>query len=407
MNRTKLLSRNILLYRLLLVLGANGLMTSVIYFFLTSSKGLTPAQALFLVGLGALAKAISEVPTGVVADKFSRKYSIFIGYIVLLASALGLLVVSGFLPILLVTVIGGIGGSFISGADDALLYDTLKELDKTNQFKSVTSVSESVELVAFAVTVLIGGLLGSFNLYLPLFAHIILLAVSVFISYILIEPRVTTEGQKIEQFGYLLHAKKSINTIFSKDSFKNGLLSSFVSLALILAVFKSTKNILSPVLDQYGFAVSTVGFVVSGIILVKALGAFVASKLSKHGNEKIEVLIGLILCIFGLLVINTVHIPMVQLAVFIFIVSLDNMILVNLKALVNNNIKSEQRSTILSLLSLFSRSTEMIFLTSFGWIVGTHFLNGALLFTAAWLTCSVLILVFTSSPFRLGILKDK
>lgn len=407
MNRTKLLSRNILLYRLLLVLGANGLMTSVIYFFLTSSKGLTPAQALFLVGLGALAKAISEVPTGVVADKFSRKYSIFIGYIVLLASALGLLVVSGFLPILLVTVIGGIGGSFISGADDALLYDTLKELDKTNEFKFVTSISESVELVAFAVTVLIGGLLGSFNLYLPLFAHIILLAVSVFISYILIEPRVTTEGQKIEQFGYLLHAKKSINTIFSKDSFKNGLLSSFVSLALILAVFKSTKNILSPVLDQYGFAVSTVGFVVSGIILVKALGAFVASKLSKHGNEKIEVLIGLILCIFGLLVINTVHIPMVQLVAFIFIVSLDNMILVNLKALINNNIKSEQRSTILSLLSLFSRSTEMIFLTSFGWIVGTYFLNGALLFTAAWLTCSVLILVFTNSPFRLSVLKAK
>jgi MFS family permease len=148
MNRTDLLRRNILLYRLLLVLGANGLMTSVIYFFFTISKEFSPAQALFLVGLGALAKALSEVPTGVVADRFSRKYSIFIGYIVLLFSWIGIATSTGFALMLVFVFMAGVGASFISGADDALLYDSLKELDISDKFKQTSSSSDSLELIA-------------------------------------------------------------------------------------------------------------------------------------------------------------------------------------------------------------------------------------------------------------------
>jgi MFS family permease len=398
MNRVIALHRNILLYRLLLVLGPNGLMTSVIYFFLTSSKGLTPAQALFIVGFAALAKASSEVPTGVVADKFSRKYSIFTGYIILLICSLGMLAVSGFWPLLVFTFLGGIGGSFISGADDALIYDTLKELKKADEFKPISSMSESIELVAFAITILIGGLLGSVNLLLPLIAHIALLGMSVLISYLLLEPRITAKGEKIEQVGYLLHARKSIRTIFSGDGFRSGLLGSFASLALILAVFKSTKNILSPVLDQYGLAISAIGLITSLIILIKAVGAFIASKVSKKGNEMKEVNVSLFVCIVGLLAVTFVRIPLFQLFVFVIIIGLDNVILINLKSFVNGKIESEQRSTILSLLSLFARSTEMIFLTTFGWMVGAYPFSAALLFTIVWLTCCLLILVFFSKP---------
>ncbi len=398
MSRTSLLRRNILLYRLLLVLGANGLMTSVIYFFLTVTRGFNPYQALFLIGLGALAKAISEVPTGIIADKFSRKYSILIGYVVILISWIGILAVTGFIPMFLFVVLGGIGGSFISGADDALLYDTLKELDKTDQFKPITNISESIELVAFAATVLIGGLLGSINFLLPLVAHITLLIISVFITYLLVEPQMTVKGEKIEQIGYILHAKKSIKTIVSETGLRSGLLGSFISLALILAVFKSTKNILSPVLDQYGFAVSTIGLITSAIILIKAVGAFIASKVSKQGNEKKEVVLCLALCILGLLAITLIRIPLLQLTIFVFIISLDNVILVNLKAIVNEKIESTQRSTVLSLLSLLARSTEMLFLTSFGWIVGAYPIGLALLFTTGWLVIAAVILaLFTSS----------
>ncbi len=392
MNRVYALNRNILLYRLLLVLGANGLMTSVIYFFFTSAKGLSPAQALFLIGFGALAKAVSEVPTGVVADKFSRKYSILIGYVIALFCSIGIFLASGFSLILLLIILGGIGASFISGADDALLYDTLKELKKPEKFKSVSSMSESVEYVAFAITILIGALLGSISLYLPLFVNILLMGLSVLISYLMVEPAMTSKGENIEQIGYLLHTRTSLKTIFSKAGLQNGLLGSFLSLALILAVFKSTKNILAPILSEYGLTISTIGLITSLVILIKAGGAFIASKISKHGNEVKEVILSLVLCILGLLAITITHVPLIKLAVFIFIISLDNVVLINLKTIVNDRIESSQRSTILSLLSLFARSTEMLFLTSFGSIVEGS-LNLALLFTVVWLVLAAIILV--------------
>lgn len=392
MNRVYALNRNIILYRLLLVLGANGLMTSVVYFFFTSGKGMVPAQAMFLIGLSAIAKAVSEVPTGVVADKFSRKYSILIGYSIALFCSIGIFLASGFWPILLLTFLGGIGASFISGADDALLYDTLKELKKPEKFKSVSSLSESIEYLAFAITILIGALLGGISLYIPLLVNIILMGLSIFISYLMVEPKKTAKGEKIENVGYLLHASKSLKTIFSKSGLQNGLLGSFLTLALILAVFKSTKNILAPVLSQYGLAIPTIGLITSLVILVKAGGALIASKFSKHENEVKEVIVSLALCILGLLAIATIHIPFLQLPIFIIIISLDNIVLTNLKTLINDRIESPQRSTILSLLSLFARSTEMLFLTSFGSLVEGS-LNGALLFSAGWIFLATFILI--------------
>ncbi len=402
MKRIVALNRNILLYRLLLVFGANGLMTPVIYFFFTSTKNLPTAQSLFLIGFVALAKAVSEVPTGIVADKFSRKYSILIGYTLLVVSWLGLLVLSGFWQLLLLTVILGIGGSFISGADDALLYDSLKELKTSDKFKSILSFSQSIELVAFALTIFVGGVLGGVNLYFPVFVNIIFLCLSIVLSSLLIEPLTSVEGEKIEQKGYLIHAKRSFTTIFSHSGFRSGLFSAFVSFVLLLAVFKSTKNILTPILDSYGFSVSVIGFTISGVMLVKALGAFIASKYSKPGNELKEAIFSLVSCIVGLILIAVIQIPLVKLIIFIAILGLDNVILTNFQTLVNEKINSSQRATILSLFSLFARSTEMLFLTSFGWIIGRNLFNLAIVFTACWLAVALFItLIFTKTKRKI------
>lgn len=393
MDRHIQLNRNVLIYRLLSVFGGNGLMTSVIYFFFTSAKSLGTAQALFLVGLAALAKAASEVPTGVIADKFSRKYSIVIGYSVLLLSWVGLLTTSGFWALALFMVGAGVGGSFISGADDALLYDSLKELSRSNDFKSIFNLSASIELVGFAVTVLIGGLLGNISLYWPVVANLVFLLFSIAAANLLIEPSMTQMGEKIEQTGYLTHTKISVRAIFSKTGFSTGLLASFVSLALITAIFRSTKHILSPLLDQKGYSISTIGIIIFVIIIIKAIGAFVASRVSKPGNEIQEVLIGLGICVIGLFTIVLIRLPIIQLMVFVIMIGFDNVILSNLQSLVNDKIESSKRSTILSILSLFSNSSQTLFLTSFGWIIGVHLFNFSLLFTAGWLSLSLVILL--------------
>jgi len=78
--------------------------------------GLTPVQ-LILVGTALEISAfVFEVPTGIVADVYSRRLSIIIGYLLM---GVGFLVEGffpSFLPILLAQVIWGLGYTFTSGA---------------------------------------------------------------------------------------------------------------------------------------------------------------------------------------------------------------------------------------------------------------------------------------------------
>ena len=79
------------------------------------------AQIVFM-----LSSVLFEIPTGWVADKWGRKVSIIIGNIII-ALSLFLFVFRSYPLVVLAEFLGGFGGTFISGADKALLYDSMKK----------------------------------------------------------------------------------------------------------------------------------------------------------------------------------------------------------------------------------------------------------------------------------------
>ncbi len=118
--------------------------------------GLTPVQ-LILVGTVLEASAfVFEVPTGVVADVYSRKLSIVIGYLLI---GLGFLVEGffpSFLPILLAQVIWGLGYTFTSGATQAWITDEIGEDDANKLFLRATQVGLFASLLGMGGAVLVG-----------------------------------------------------------------------------------------------------------------------------------------------------------------------------------------------------------------------------------------------------------
>src|SRR5215203_4333998 len=113
------------------------------------TAGLSPLQ-LVLVGTVLEATAfIFEVPTGVVADVYSRRLSVIIGVVLTGAG----FVVEGFFPvfgaILLSQVIWGIGYTFISGAAEAWIVD---ETGEANAGRTLLRGSQAAQ---------IGGLIGA------------------------------------------------------------------------------------------------------------------------------------------------------------------------------------------------------------------------------------------------------
>ena len=126
--------------------------------------GLTPVQ-LILVGTTLEVSAfLFEVPTGIVADVYSRRLSIIIGYILMGAGFLVEGLFPSFLPILLAQVIWGLGYTFTSGASQAWISDEIGEDEANKLFLRARQVGLFAALVGMFLAMLI----GADNVALPL-----------------------------------------------------------------------------------------------------------------------------------------------------------------------------------------------------------------------------------------------
>src|SRR5215216_3236654 len=126
--------------------------------------GLTPVQLILVGTTLELSAFLFEVPTGIVADVYSRKLSIVIGYVLM---GLGFLVEGlfpVFLPILLAQVIWGLGYTFTSGATQAWFTDEIGEDDANKLFLRATQIGLFASLFGMGASMLV----GANNVALPL-----------------------------------------------------------------------------------------------------------------------------------------------------------------------------------------------------------------------------------------------
>lgn len=118
--------------------------------------GLTPVQ-LILVGTALEVSAfVFEVPTGIVADVYSRRLSIIIGYVLM---GLGFLIEGffpAFVPILLAQIIWGLGYTFTSGATQAWISDEVGEEAANKLFLRGTQAGLFASLLGMGGAMLIG-----------------------------------------------------------------------------------------------------------------------------------------------------------------------------------------------------------------------------------------------------------
>jgi len=118
--------------------------------------GLTPVQLILVGTTLEISAFLFEVPTGIVADVYSRRLSIIIGYVLM---GMGFLVEGffpSFLPILLAQVIWGLGYTFTSGATQAWISDEIGEEGANKLFLRATQVGLFASLLGMGSAMLIG-----------------------------------------------------------------------------------------------------------------------------------------------------------------------------------------------------------------------------------------------------------
>jgi len=183
------------------------------------SKGLSFTEIMVLQSISAIAVVLFEVPTGAVADKIGRKESILLGAL-LWAISLGFYVVGTSFPMfILAEVIFSLGATFKSGADNALIYDSLKVMGREKEFQSIEGKARSFALYAQAVGSIIAGFVYEVNKNLPFLISVIFMLVTIIITLKFKEPPI--EG-KVGKYGinYMQQIKESGKFIISHEKIK-------------------------------------------------------------------------------------------------------------------------------------------------------------------------------------------
>jgi MFS family permease len=143
--------------------GALAFTLSMVYY--VRDVGLNPLEMVLVGTTLELACFLFEVPTGIVADLYSRRLSVTIGFALIGAGILLQGLVPTFAAILIAQVLWGIGYTFTSGADQAWITD---EIGADRAGRVFVRSSQQIGMVATIAGTVSAGALGLLSLPLPM-----------------------------------------------------------------------------------------------------------------------------------------------------------------------------------------------------------------------------------------------
>ncbi len=139
-------------------------MTTVSMVYMVTVAGLDPLQMVLVGTVLELSGFLFEIPTGVIADVYSRRLSMIIGYVMV---GLGYVLI-GYFPnfemILVSQVIWGVGFTFLSGASQAWITDEIGVERANRSFIHASQIGQVGMLVGIALCVA----LATIELSLPI-----------------------------------------------------------------------------------------------------------------------------------------------------------------------------------------------------------------------------------------------
>jgi MFS family permease len=149
--------------------------------FLQTDRHLSLTEVYLIAGAGWILQAAADVPLGVFADTFGRRVTLVTGT-ALLAIGLGMLaVLPGFWGVAAGYLFWAIGTAMASGTETALLYDSARVAGREDDWPRIASHSFQIIQGAQAAGSIVGGLLASLSLALPMALTAGLSAVAVLI----------------------------------------------------------------------------------------------------------------------------------------------------------------------------------------------------------------------------------
>ncbi|HLO59145.1 MAG TPA: MFS transporter [Bacteroidales bacterium] len=344
-------------------------MPIIVPFYQENHLSLT--QIMILKSVYSVVIVVLELPSGYFADVLGRKKMLVFGAF---AGAAGFIIYAfthSYWGFFLAEIALGTGQAFISGADSAMLYDTLASAEREKQYTKYEGLNASVGNFSEAFAGLAGGALALITLRFPFYFQAIIASSAIPAALLLQEPHFSKEQKR--SLGWKDIVKTVDRIVFKeKDLRFNLLFSSIIGAATLLMAWFA-----QPLFEKMLLPLALYGTVWTSLNLITGGSSIFAHRLENRLGESntlkmVAVLIPLLMVLSGLVPAFAI-IPV--LVLFYFFRGIATPVL---KDYINKNTASEIRATVMSLRDLTIRVFFALFAPLAGWVTDHRGLGAGL-----------------------------
>ncbi len=354
--------------------------------FLQSKFSLTMTEVTLNDSAFWITMALTEVPTGAVADTWGRKQSQLIGMTIITGSIL-LFVLAPIYPLVLVAnSLWAIGMTFVSGADLALLYDTLRELGKEDEYPKFRGRLQAMVLVSIAISSVLGGIVGEFSLAATFFITAGVMLIATVMVILLKEPPREPDSDTGENLSYWGTLRVTFGAIRQHLALRYALLySNFIPLAgsAIQVTFMQPHAI------NIGLPIAALGVIALGLRASQFLGSLNAKRVLDRIGEWGWLRLAPIFVFTGVIALGSFN-SVVGIALFALTGFARAVTTPLMESIILRQTPGSVRATILSVDSLIFRLLWAILAPIVGWISDAYSLPTAFILVGIGLGLVVL-----------------
>ncbi|MEM7217573.1 MAG: MFS transporter [Pseudomonadota bacterium] len=356
-----------------------------VYALYMADRGVTPAAYGALLAAWALTVLLAEVPSGVLADRFSRRALLMVGGGLRGAGFLLWWLLPDVTGFALGFVLWGLGSAAESGANEALLYETLVELDAAEQLERILGRGEASGGIAVLLALGAGGFVAQHGIGWVAGASAAAAIAHTGIVYAGLREPVRASASRSSR----LIAVRGLAGVAGSLALRRALL----ACVLVTAYFGALDEFFAPLLgDLLAQDLRVVGTALAGLYLCRAIGLAGAHRVRSRLGIWMAALWGVIALLVGTL-IGGAAATLAGLAVFAFAFGVAEVLT---SAALQRAITGDSRATLTSLAGL---GQELLSLVAFVFV-------GALAQATDWrtsfvaLACGGLALIVSAAVYR-------
>jgi len=335
-------------------------------------NGLTVGQIMLLQSIYSFTVALAEIPSGYFADGIGRRNSLITGMMLNLVGVMLLSQATGFFSIAISAIVIGLGSSFISGTNAALLYDSLVQIKQSDAYLKYQGRLYSAGTFAEAAAAIIGGWLAHFAGYRStVYGQILIAVIGIGMAWSLVE--VVSEKEKPKR-GWA-----NILSILDYAMLKNSRLRWLIVLSAVVGSATLTAAwFAQPFLADQLFSDGVIGLIWSALNLTVAIISFETYRIYtvlKNRQIAIMLVIGIALGFSGVGLFYS-HWSLGFIFLIYIMRGVASPVLLDF---VNKVTPSEMRATVLSVRGLIIRVVFSIVAPFLGWWTDVYSIQQAFL----------------------------